>query len=53
MALHLGFSDDDYKTLGAELLNNEKEIIKQSRYNYSIRIYRMMKNYLYLKKIKP
>ena len=28
--IHLGFSDDDYKTLGAELLNNEKEIISKA-----------------------
>ena len=28
--VHLGFSDDDYKTLGAELSNNEKEIITKA-----------------------
>ena len=38
--IHLGFDNEDYKNLGVNLLDNEKNIIKNAEINYSIRFTR-------------
>ena len=37
--LHLGFSDDEYKNLGANILEDEKEIVKSKVYSISFFIF--------------